>query len=442
MNYYTIKVLSASSAYIQGESESTKSQKDAARHLVNYIYTQDELEYTFSKHDLSIPLGNRMARVGLLSNSDIAYIRIGFLQARNSPDNITNMIWLFRRLERYPYFKKVITDRQAGDIYIDQLNQIATKAHQEISIAKQLRNDRQELILRINYISDKLDIAQQSFSSSLNTCCLRLNHYVFIADLFITLIIIGGSLLYAILMIRRLNKSKKIISGQYYELKAINEDLDKFTYNIAHDLRSPILSLTALVGIVEAETDLSQINTYTALMRLSLENQDKFIAEILSSIKNKKNGNAIVLCNLPQIIHQVTSQNTFMKSGSPVSFITDIAVNEVYAEPLKLKIILNNLVSNAIKYADLSKPGQYVKIRSYKNGAFDIIEIEDNGLGIKNHDQQYIFNQFFMAGGNKKSTGIGLFLVKDAITKMGGTIEVISELTIGSTFIIKLPVRS
>jgi len=68
-----------------------------------------------------------------------------------------------------------------------------------------------------------------------------------------------------------------------------------------------------------------------------------------------------------------------------------------------------------------------------------VIEVEDNGLGIRPKDQDRIFDKFYMSGDNKKSSGIGLYLVKDAVTQLDGKIEVRSELGICSKFRIIIP---
>ena len=122
-----------------------------------------------------------------------------------------------------------------------------------------------------------------------------------------------------------------------------------------------------------------------------------------------------------------------------VRFYKEIEVDNVKSDALKLQVILNNLVSNAIKYSDSKKSEQWVKVKTYRSGAYTAIEVEDNGLGIRQKDQERIFDKFYLSGDNKRSSGIGLYLVKDAVTQMNGKIEVRSEPGVSSMFKVCIP---
>jgi len=80
-----------------------------------------------------------------------------------------------------------------------------------------------------------------------------------------------------------------------------------------------------------------------------------------------------------------------------------------------------------------------VKVKTYQQEVTAVIEVEDNGLGIRQRDQERIFDKFYMVGNNKHSSGLGLYLVKDAVTQMNGRIEVKSEPGLYSKFIISIP---
>ncbi len=99
--------------------------------------------------------------------------------------------------------------------------------------------------------------------------------------------------------------------------------------------------------------------------------------------------------------------------------------------------MLSNLISNAIKYRDVSKAENYIKIRFNKNGKATIIEVEDNGIGIPEEYHQKIFDMFFRGTTRSEGSGLGLFIVKDIVEKLKGEITLHSE---GSTkFTVLLP---
>src|SRR5471030_994661 len=99
MNYYTIKILSAARAYINGESQYSKGQKDASAHLINYIYLENAADYIAFEKDINVPRGDRRARVALSSNINYDEAKKGFLQGKNHPSDIDDMIWLFRHFQ-------------------------------------------------------------------------------------------------------------------------------------------------------------------------------------------------------------------------------------------------------------------------------------------------------------------------------------------------------
>jgi len=103
-------------------------------------------------------------------------------------------------------------------------------------------------------------------------------------------------------------------------------------------------------------------------------------------------------------------------------------------------VILNNLISNAIKYADYSKSNSYILIKAWSEAKQLIIAIEDNGIGIEAALQPKIFDMFYRATTLSSGSGLGLYIVKESLEKMQGSIAFQSEFTKGSTFQISLPI--
>jgi signal transduction histidine kinase len=104
-----------------------------------------------------------------------------------------------------------------------------------------------------------------------------------------------------------------------------------------------------------------------------------------------------------------------------------------------LKIILNNLVSNAIKYSDHSKKNRIVTIRTSQENGSVLLQVEDNGIGIKKEDHGKIFEMFYAGGANNKSSGLGLFITHETVQMLNGRITVDSNPGQGSTFTVTLP---
>jgi signal transduction histidine kinase len=440
VNYYSIRVLSGARAYINGESQYSKAQKDASAHLVSYIYLGYDSDYSAFLNNIYVPLGDQKARLALSSNPvDDNAARSGFLQGRNHPEDVNDLVWLFSSFHNLPMFKKAIGIWTDGDALINNLQRLGLQVHQKIKNGNLPASEKRDLLLAVSANSAELTLKEQAFSETLGLISRTINLYVFLANVLITLVIVISSLLFAAIMIRNLANSKKKIIEQNDSLQVINAGLDKFVYNVTHDLRSPLASLSGLIDLIDDETDLKQIKAYTLMMKGSLEKQEKFINEMLTFIKSKHSGVTIQLCSLTDIIDTVIAQNSYSNGGREVQFYKELELTSIESDALKLQVILNNLVSNSVKYSDSKKPERWVKVKTYRSASEAVIEVTDNGLGIRKSDQERIFDKFYMYGENKRSSGIGLYLVKDAVTQLNGKIEVRSEPGVSSTFMISIP---
>jgi signal transduction histidine kinase len=110
---------------------------------------------------------------------------------------------------------------------------------------------------------------------------------------------------------------------------------------------------------------------------------------------------------------------------------------EFYSEWTLLNAIMQNLIENAIKYSRNDSP--YVEIRVRELGDYIVLEVEDNGQGIPDSYQSRIFEMFFRATSNASGSGLGLYILKRSVDRLKGSIELKSQVNVGSTFTVKLP---
>jgi len=435
-HYYSVKILSSTRAYTNFESQYSKGEKDAARHLINYIYSHDETDYLYFKSDISIPKGDIMAMQGLEAGEDSRLARLGFLMGGNNKADLPQLVWFYKKFKNEPFFKSAITAWQQANTLVATLNSIGTQAYADIHSGKPV--DRDALILEINTISDNLTIKQQSFSATLGETSRTVDQDVFELDIMISAIILICSWFLSGIMLRKLHTSQKVIVEQNTALNEMNERIKQFAYSVTHDLRSPISSLTGLVSVLEREKDIAKLPEYIQMMRETLELQDKYIHDVLNMIRNDS-GKKQEICNLVELVNDIKSQNSFFAGGQKVQFVSELEVWELKCNIAEIKVVFNNLISNAVKYADFSKPEQWIKVRSYRKDENCVIEIEDNGLGINPSQKENIFKKYFKSGINKKSMGLGLYFTQQAIEEMHGTITVKSLLGKGTSFIVSLP---
>jgi signal transduction histidine kinase len=435
MNYYTIKLLSASRAYINGESQYSKGQKEASGHLIAYIYGLNPADYQSFKSDISIPVGDRIAREALMAENNHPLARKGFLQAKNHPDDIDDMIWLFDRFKNIGLFANAVTIWRDADVLIERLRVVGVSVNSNPKLSAQEKND---LVASVNDLTTKLTVQEAAFSDDLGIICRKVNVYVFTANVLIMLIIVIGAVLYTGRVIHNIEYGRKKIAVQNKHLSAVNNELDQLIYSVTHDLRSPLASLNGLVELIDMQTDIGEIKEFTKMMKISIDKQNAFINTILRSAEaqNKADDDK---CDLELIIDDVIAQNLAALKGNEIRIDKELEVKNVVCDQTKLITILNNLISNAVKYADVSKGYRFIKIRSFTQSSNLMIEVEDNGIGISEQNSKHIFDKYFVAKKSKSSLGIGLYLVKNIAIQMNGEITITSKPGQGSTFTLTLP---
>ena len=222
------------------------------------------------------------------------------------------------------------------------------------------------------------------------------------------------------------------------ELIKTNSELDRFVYSVSHDLRSPLTSILGLVNFIETESQETDTLKHAKLIRSSINRLDEFIKNILNYSRNNRTGLGVQQIPLNEMVLDVLDSLQCMKNAKGIRY--DVQINEqqpFYTDRLRLSTILKNLISNAIKYHKKEETDRFVKIIGYSDLENLHLSIIDNGIGIAPAYHQKIFDMFFRLSG-KDGSGIGLYIVKDAVEMLQGTIEVQSEKEAGTTFNITL----
>jgi len=231
----------------------------------------------------------------------------------------------------------------------------------------------------------------------------------------------------------------QLIEKQKELEKAYNE-LDKFVYSASHDLRSPLMSILGIIKLARIEQDQSATDQYFNMIEDSVNRLDEFIKNIISYYKNNRIENDITTIDIRLLSEEIIEANRYQELAKNIKFELDVQQPVSFrSDILKLKIIFNNLVSNAIKYQVATKADKklWIHILVTREGAR--IEIGDNGIGIAITEQENIFKMFFRATSHNFGSGIGLYIVKDAVSRLNGKIYVDSEVGRGTIFRIDLP---
>lgn len=224
------------------------------------------------------------------------------------------------------------------------------------------------------------------------------------------------------------------------EMEKANYELDSFAYHASHDLRSPLRSLEGLVQAAMEEDSMEEIRTCLKMMQRSTNKMDKLIGDLLSLAHNKKAEAKITSIDFHQEVKESLLQLENMTSFKRIYIETAIQQESIfYSDAVRLRIILNNLISNAIKYHRLDQANPFIKIDIMSQEEKCTITISDNGSGIRENDISKIFEMFYRGTSASEGSGLGLYLVKSTIEKLGGTIKASSEFEIGTSFTIEIP---
>lgn len=221
------------------------------------------------------------------------------------------------------------------------------------------------------------------------------------------------------------------------------KDLDTFIYRSSHDLKGPLASLQGLLNVAKSEIKDDTANQYLKLIEKSVMNLDTILMDLLNITKITQGSLSIVELNIKEIILKIISSFENLPEYSNIRWQLDFDKNEhLYLDKSLVKNIFQNLIINAIKYQDKEKDHTVIKIstRCYEDEM--IIKIEDNGEGISDSLQKSVFEMFFRGNTRSTGTGLGLYIVKNAVEKSGGKIELYSKEKVGSVFTIYLPIKS
>jgi PAS domain S-box-containing protein len=224
------------------------------------------------------------------------------------------------------------------------------------------------------------------------------------------------------------------------ELEKLNQELDSFVYSVSHDLRAPMASVLGLINLVKDEVDTPAALMYLELMQKSIQKLDIFIRSVTDYSRNNRLEILPELIDFQSIIDDIIEGCKYMNGAEKIQTQVHITQNQsFYTDPNRLRIVLNNIISNAFKYYNPQQNLSYISIQIKVELWAAQITIIDNGIGI---DKQYIervFEMFYRASQQSTGSGLGLYIVKQTIEKLQGRLTISSELGEGTEFFIELP---
>ncbi|MGZ5242712.1 MAG: PAS domain-containing sensor histidine kinase [Bacteroidia bacterium] len=223
------------------------------------------------------------------------------------------------------------------------------------------------------------------------------------------------------------------------KIKAINHDLSTFIYRSTHDLKAPLASIIGVVNFAKTEVTEPQAVEYLGMIGECAERLHNILDVLIQAMAVKDNNVSPNWINFNKIVYNVLMRLKHLKNFNDIDIDVNINVSTFFSDENLISSILQNVVENAIKYKNEEQPYPYIIINiEEKNNGVHIL-IADNGTGIEQKQQDKIFDLFYRASGSYKGFGLGLYIVKNAVEKLEGTIDVHSVPGVGTRVSIELP---
>jgi signal transduction histidine kinase len=237
-------------------------------------------------------------------------------------------------------------------------------------------------------------------------------------------------------------RAAQALQSQNAELKKINKELDSFVYSVSHNLRAPLMSVLGLLDLAkhENQNNKSELDQYFSMMETSIHKLDETVKEILDYSRNARQNLSIEKIDLKKMIDDHFDKMQFMPGSQNIQrFVKIEKKSDFYSDNYRLSVIMNNLISNAIKYHDPKKDSSMIRIAVTVDEEKAVMIFEDNGIGIEERYLDKVFDMFFRGTETNKGAGLGLYIVKEAIDKLKGKILIQSRVGQGTMFSIELP---
>jgi len=237
-----------------------------------------------------------------------------------------------------------------------------------------------------------------------------------------------------------LYKHEKIINNQNLQLLKTNAELDRFVYSASHDLRAPLSTLEGLIKLVEQEKDSTTRLKYLQLMKSRVTSMNSFISEIVDYSRNNRLEIKYDSVNLKSLLKDIVADLQYTPGWEEVTIQLDLEDIIIQTDETRLKMVFTNIISNGIKYRNPYYES-WIKLKGEIKDNIVIITVEDNGIGIKKEFHPRIFEMFFRAHDHSSGSGLGLYIAKESLLKLSGSITLDSIVEKGSTFTVTLPYK-
>ncbi|MDX2301500.1 MAG: PAS domain S-box protein [Microscillaceae bacterium] len=226
-----------------------------------------------------------------------------------------------------------------------------------------------------------------------------------------------------------LRKSRENLKEALKTLEERNFELDQFVYKTSHDLRSPLSSVLGIVNLMKIDKDPERLIEYIDRIESSILRLDDFIQSMLNYSRNNRVEIKAEPIDYVELVNHSIDDLKYYKNFDSIRIDWEISGEHIdfHSDALRVKIIFNNIISNAIKYQDLQKKDRFIRIKITVTNEKTYLCFQDNGIGIEREYLKNIYKMFYRATEEAEGSGLGLYIVKQTVDKLKGHIHIDSE---------------
>lgn len=351
---------------------------------------------------------------------------------RYNSENILNehVLFLILDLVPYPIFVKnskseyILLNQAQADLFGLKLSEMLGKSDHELIRDEQELETVRQSDKQVLELLQKVTIPEQHFTTPNGTrYVLQTTKVPFINAVTGEKNILGISIDYT---------ERKTAEE---ELVKTNFELDSFVYRSSHDLKAPLRSVLGLVSLMRMDKSEENISDCVERMEKTINRLDLFISDLTNYSRNARLEIQSQDIDLEGTIYTILDNLKYLDPLKKIS--VDLKIDKktsFFSDKHRIEVVLQNILSNSIKYQKASISNPFIRVTGTITEQFAELEIQDNGIGIKKEFQNGIFNMFYRATERSEGSGLGLYIVKQAVDKLQGSVTFDSEENKGTTF--------
>ncbi|WP_192346375.1 hybrid sensor histidine kinase/response regulator [Algoriphagus sp. Y33] len=233
---------------------------------------------------------------------------------------------------------------------------------------------------------------------------------------------------------------RRELKDKNLKLKKLHSEMNQFVYSLSHELRGPLMSISGVSKLAKMELKDPEAAEYFDMIDSATVKLDDFIYKMLDFYRSTKIDNKISEISFKDVVDQ--QLNAYKAKFNIDHIKVDIKINQeyvFYSDDAKIRVILNNLFSNSVQFQKADESNKKINLSITVTESEATIVLEDNGIGIEDKHHPEVFNLFSRATQKNVGTGLGLYMVKEAVEQMGGKINLKSVFGESTIFEVILP---